>query len=142
MGEASHWIRVRLQEEIHAHGLEGNVAQADDKTIVVVVEGDVRRVRGLYEDLREALPDDIEFSGLEVSKSKTPLKAVEDPSKHILDLLQRLEQRVIKIENRVNTILARLESGYTAEASGGYDAGGTGGTTEESASAFASLFGD
>ena len=46
-GSANNWLRIRVQEELFAHGLEGNVLAADDSTLAVVLEGDKSKIKRL-----------------------------------------------------------------------------------------------
>ncbi|MFH1402808.1 MAG: hypothetical protein ABIH11_00890 [Candidatus Altiarchaeota archaeon] len=128
---------------MHAHGLEGSVTRADDKTFVVVVEGDVEAIRKLYNDVHAALADNVKLSDIVLSKTDPPRDVVEDPLRQVIDSVQRMEQRIIRIENKLNAILARLESGgFNGGSDESYREYGSGEISEESTNAFASMFGD
>ena len=156
IGEDSEWLRIRLQEEIHAHGVEGNVILAGEKTLVVVVDGDKSRIKRLHTDVGEFLPGGIEPTELIFSLEKPPRHLrmtkpegrVDNPAlDYILQYLREIEKTVTRIDQKVGTLIA-VHEGYAgsevvkpAAAAGTFE-GKDMEVEEEAAGGFAAMFGE
>ncbi|MBD3389162.1 MAG: hypothetical protein GF416_08715 [Candidatus Altiarchaeales archaeon] len=117
-GDDRDWIRIRLQEEIISHGLEGNVLKASENNIVVVVEGDKSRIKRLYTDVTEFMPDEVEVVDLTIRPSKKPRRIrmrgvspgrAPERIDYIQQYLQEIEKTTQRLDQKMNTILAILE---------------------------------
>jgi len=121
VGDDSQWLRIRLQEEIIAHGLEGNVLPAGGKTYAVVVSGDKSKVKRLYSDLDQFLPEGVQAAELAISPKKMPrgvrirgalanIQAAGDKDA-TLEYLKEIEKTMTRLEQKMNKVIALLEEG-------------------------------
>jgi len=153
-GEGGDWFRVRVQEEVYAHGLEGNVLAAERKTLAVVVEGSQERIERLHEDIIGICPDGVKCSGVryDINRSVTGLiglreqdKSSEDSAEHIIEVLKQLERRMARLELKMGLLLTLCEGGAMASSKpprdGGDDVEGMD-VGSDAVSGFSSLFGD
>lgn len=119
-GEDSEWMRVRLSEEIHAHGLDGSVMKADDGTLVVVIEGDNSKIKRFYTDVAEFTPEGVEVHDIIYSlqrrprrvRMREPPRKVEDETlDYMLQYMREIEKTTQRLDQKLNTVIAHLE-GY------------------------------
>ncbi len=122
IGQSGDWLRIRAQEEIHAHGLEGSVLVADENTLAVVVEGDKAKVKRLYTDLVEVCPEGVGLSELTFSLQKqTRRTRILDPARYtndettnyLLEYLREIEKKTTRIDQKLDRIISMLEGGKT-----------------------------
>jgi hypothetical protein len=118
IGDDSKWLRIRLQEEIYAHGVEGSILSAGEKTLAVVADGDKARIKRLYTDVREFLPETMESTELAFSLGKptrhlrmrAPTGRLDSEGFDIMfQYLREIEKAVTRIDQKVNSVLAYLE---------------------------------
>ena len=153
-GEGGDWFRVRVQEEVYAHGLDGNVLAAECKTLVVVVEGTQERIERLHEDIIRICPDGVKCSGVkyDIGGTVTGLMGLreqdmrsEGSAEHILEVLKQLERRMARLELKVGLLLKLFEDGIVPERKPPADGGGDTESMDvgsDAVSGFSSLFGD
>jgi acylphosphatase len=153
-GEGGDWFRIRIQEEVYAHGLEGNVLSAEDTTIVVVVEGERERIQKFQEDVIKICPHDARCSGIKYDVRRGAsgligLMAADAPrdgsAEHVLALLQQLERRMMRLEMKMNQILTLFDGGAQMKPkppAQGDDVAESMDVPQEAVSGFSSLFGD
>ena len=117
-GEDSEWFRIRVLEEVHAHGLEGNVILAGEKSLAVVVEGEKSRVKRFYTDIQEFCPEHTELTELVFSLQKLPrgmrMKGTAEKGldvEYIMQLLKEIERTTMRLDQKVNTLIA-MHEGY------------------------------
>jgi hypothetical protein len=117
VGEDGDWFRVRAQEEVYAHGLEGDVLKAAEKILVVIVEGDEHAIRRMHADMLALCPQGIRCSDLIVSQHKIDRsqaggKQVQEHSQeYVLQLLKEMERRITRIDQNVSRLIALYEGG-------------------------------
>ncbi len=145
-GEDGEWFRLRLQEEIHHHGLEGSVLHAASKALVVVVEGDKAAVKRFHADVLDICPSPIRCGDLtfSVEGPLRGLKAVGDGRRageptmsQILDILAEMERKITRMDQNIQKLAAarqgrREETPEEKPSEIG----------DEAASAFSSIFGN
>jgi len=120
MGEVSHWVRVRVGEEIHSHGLEGNVVNAGAETLAVIVEGDKGKIQKFYKDLKHSVPHGIAFTEIHYRKPMREMTASEIPreemNEKIISLLTEIERGVRRVNQRLDAALEGKTSGLAGSA--------------------------
>ncbi len=154
VGEISQWLRVRVQEEIYAHGLDGSVISADQNTLAVIIDGDKSKIKRLHTDMSQVLPDTTYLTELEFSLQKPVRGArIKEPSTpafgqtgdYILQYLKELDKRTVRIEQAVARMEALLADGRVAFAQEEDDdeppEDDVPDVTEEAASGFVAMFG-
>jgi|WetSurMetagenome_2_1015567.scaffolds.fasta_scaffold99824_3 hypothetical protein len=149
-GEDGEWFRVRLQEEIHVHGLEGNVLLADRKTLVIVVEGDKSVIKRFHSDVMELCPKGIACGQLAFSidhphhgQKNRPDRYGRDPTiSQLLDILAEMERRLARIDQNVAKLMAARPQNTQEPATQPPEGGQEMIVKDEAASAFSSMFGD
>ncbi len=155
IGEDSEWFRIRLQEEIHAHGVEGTVLSAGGKTLAIVLEGDKSRIKRMHTDVADFLPEGVERSDLRFSvqtrhmRIAQPGRTEEGRLEYILQYLKEIEKAVQRIDQKVNTLIAQHEGYGGAEILSRSSLRGEEGfeyqnmeVDEDASSGFAAMFGD
>jgi hypothetical protein len=148
MGEDGDWFRIRLQEEVYHHGLEGDVLKAADRAFVVVLEGDKSVIKRMHSDVREMCPTGIQCTELIFSiPHGRKSAAIRRPGhvgeqEYMLDVLSELERKITRIDQNVNRILALLEGGARPANPNEEAAAPAMEVREEAASGFASMFGN
>lgn len=123
VGQTGEWVRIRVQEEIFSHGLEGSVLQADPETLAVIVSGDKSRIKRLHTDMQALMPDGAHLTDLEFNLQR-PVRnqRIKEPEKqpfgqtgdYILQYLKQIEKRTIRIEQHIK----RIEKSLTAKIPG------------------------
>lgn len=120
LGEAGEWFRIRVQEEVYAHGLEGSVLLAAENTLAVIVEGDKSKIKRLHTDMGEVCPENVVCTDLIFSIHRpaggSGLMALgtipEDKTvDYIFQLLKELDKRTARIEQKLNRLTAQIEGG-------------------------------
>lgn len=109
IGDTGAWIRLRLQEEIHASGVEGTVMEAAENILAIVVEGEEKNIQKLYLNLKESTPGDYQFTELETSREKPSRKNEPDLAKSIgemLELLREIEKNTRRMNQKIDAALA------------------------------------
>jgi hypothetical protein len=115
-GEDGDWFRVRIQEEIYAHGLEGDVLRAADKILVVILEGHEHTIRRMHEDMIALCPKGIICSELIIANHKTDLRAKSSNGsegigqEHMLQLMMEMERRITRIDQKLSRLIAFYEA--------------------------------
>jgi ribosomal protein L24 len=120
LGDTSNWLRIRLQEEIFAHGIEGNVLQADPRTFAVIVEGQRDRVKMLHADIIKILPENLRITEILYSMEKStrnkrikkPQEYPPDSTQYLIALAREMERNMIRMDQKMNKILDLLQSGH------------------------------
>ena len=146
VGEDGEWFRVRVQEEIHHHGLEGSVLHAASKTLVVVVEGDKGVIKRFHTDVLDICPSPIRSGDLTFSIER-PVKGLRgirddrygrDPTiNQILDILAEMERKITRMDQNIQKLAAaRQARPEEPPLEKQTDIG------DEAASAFSSIFGN
>lgn len=115
IGEQGPWLRIRVQEEIISHGLEGSAINADEKTLAVIIEGDKSRIKRLYSDITEVCPNGMQSTDLIFSLQKPTRKQrildAEIPSKdRIMEYLREIEKKTTRMDQKLNKIIYALET--------------------------------
>jgi len=114
IGEDSDWFRVRTQEEIYHHGLEGDVLRADDKNLVVIVEGDKSVIKRFASDMSEACPEGVLCTEV-VFGIQRPVKGLTgvhhfragvENHEYVIEILKELERRITRIDQNVAKLMA------------------------------------
>jgi len=142
-GEDGDWFRIRLQEEIHAHGLEGSVLRAAAKNLVVVVEGERGKIKLMHEDVAAMCPKKARCAEIVFEKVKRARKTASYSPEQIIHVLMELERKMTRIDQNMAKILALLEGGWRPKTDDGNAAPEPKmDVKEEAASGFASMFGD
>ncbi|MFH0861554.1 MAG: acylphosphatase [Candidatus Altiarchaeota archaeon] len=143
IGEDGDWFRIRLQEEIHVHGLEGSVLRAAAKNLVVVVEGERSKIKRMYEDVAAMCPKKARCADITFEKAKRAAKAAVYSPEQMTHALLELERKMTRIDQNIAKILANLEGGWRPSTEDrGLETEPKMEVEEEAASGFASMFGD
>ncbi|MBU0763187.1 MAG: hypothetical protein KKD39_09195 [Candidatus Altiarchaeota archaeon] len=146
-GDATDWLRIRVQEELFAHGLDGNVLVGDENTLVVIVEGDKAKIKRLYTDMQEFLPANTTLTELNFSLNKPTRSARihEDRlyvgREDIIEYLKEIDRKTTKIDQKLNKIISLLEEADIKKPQEEEEEAEVG-ITEETTSVFAAMFGD
>jgi len=143
VGEDGEWFRIRVQEEIHAHSLEGSVILAAEKMIAVVVEGERGRIESFHTDVIALCPKGIKCTSVTFG-SHWPLKPSqqEQTLDYIMQLLKEIERKTTRIDQKLTRLIALQEAkGVSADEvkesePPASDIG------SEATSSFSSMFGD
>jgi acylphosphatase len=127
-----------VQKEIEAHGLVGNVLDADEGKLVVVVEGEETRINGMYNALKNASPNNVVFTLVEYgAKPKEKISKEEEKWGEVVELLREIEKTMRKMNNKLDILSSgRIESLSVAE-----QPKEEGGEKKDAESAFAFMFG-
>jgi hypothetical protein len=115
-GEDGEWFRVRIQEEIYAHGLEGNVLSTGEKTLVVVLEGDKSVIKRMHSDMREVSPRGVQCTELifSLDHHRIPPKTGyhlrgSGRDDQLLQVLAELERKITRIDQNLQRLIAMHE---------------------------------
>jgi acylphosphatase len=140
IGDDGDWFRVRLQEEIYAHGLEGSVLKAAEKNLAVVVEGDSAVVKRMHGDVVDLCPKKVRCTDIVFDKHRPQKKARTYTNQELSHAIMELERKMTRMDQNVAKILALLEGGWrpnqTSQEEPRMD------VKEEAADGFASMFGN
>ena len=111
IGVEDTWVRLRITEEIQATGLDGHAIDAADGTLAVIVEGDLKTIRRLYQNLEQSLPEAVQLTAAELSKiaEKTTKSTEDDALELIIELLKEMEKTMRKINNKLDQALTATE---------------------------------
>ncbi|MFH1055091.1 MAG: hypothetical protein V1744_03230 [Candidatus Altiarchaeota archaeon] len=148
VGEDGEWFRVRVQEEIYAHGLEGSVLLAATRTLVVVVEGDKSRIKRLHSDMVEVCPNGITCTGLvfSIQRPQREFRIGQYGShgsvptlEYIMQILSEMERSMIRVNQKLDRLIALREGGSSGGVVSERKDTAIG---EDATSGFASMFGD
>ncbi len=127
VGSTNDWLRVRLQEELYAHGLDGGVLVADQNTMAVVIEGDKSKIKRLYTDIQEFLPAETQVTEVVFSLTKPTrsgrIHVAEEgrlplTRDEIIQYLTEIDRKTSKIDQKLNKIIAMLETANANTANG------------------------
>jgi hypothetical protein len=149
-GDVGDWMRVRVQEELYSHGLEGNIMSADEHTLVVVVEGDKAKIKRLYTDLMHFMPAETGLTEIVFSLTK-PTRAVrikgseEKPQEGMPDnedYLREIERKMTQIDLKLNKIISMLECNAISQDKNQETDSDTTQVSEETTNVFATVFGE
>jgi len=110
VGETDMWARVRIQEEINSHGLDGTVIDAEGGKLGVFVSGDRMKIQSLYNDLSEKLPDETQPTNLIYGEFKRPRvpdvqASSEDAFKTLIELLREIEKNTRKMNQKLDRLI-------------------------------------
>ena len=117
-------MRIRLSEEIIAHGLEGTVLVADPNTLAIIVEGEKPRIKIFHSDISSFIPDTIEVTQLYYSMARATRKSrIKKPEKSCMDntieyLLQNLseiERKVTRMDQKISKLISLVEGGASID---------------------------
>jgi hypothetical protein len=148
VGEEGEWFRVRVQEEIYAHGLEGNVLFAGDRTIVVVVDGDKGVIKRFHSDVKEICVQGIGCGELSFSIDEhvrharfgqSHPEAADRGQEYVIHVLAELERKITRIDQSLARLVAMHEG--TLETKRQEPPKPEGEIKDEATSGFASMFG-
>jgi hypothetical protein len=150
VGEDSDWFRIRAQEEIYHHGLEGDVLSTGEKSLVVIVEGDKSVVKTFHSDMKKLCPNGVTCTGLIFSLQR-PIAGlrVKHPGKlygeqtldYVLEVLREMERRMTRIDQNVSRLIAMQVGGWRPKPKAEEELPEME-VKEEATSGFASMFGD
>jgi len=119
VGNSSMWFRTRVQDEIHASGLEGSALDAGDKNIAVIIEGEKQIIEELYDRLRGSAPDEVGFTAISFGDYAASTKTarnlmITNSMETILELLKEIEKNTRKINQKIDrALVASGEGEYT-----------------------------
>jgi len=103
IGEDSAWYKIRVQKEIEAHGLSGNVLDAAEGKLVVVVEGKEEGINQLYAALKEASPENVVFTLVEYGKPPKEKQSKEEERwNEVVELLREIERTMRRINRKLD----------------------------------------
>ena len=150
IGEDGDWFRIRAQEEIYHHGLEGDVLSTGEKSLVVIVDGDKSVIKTF--DMKKLCPGGVTCTGLIFSIQK-PIAGlrIKHPGKlygeqtldYVLEVLREMERRITRIDQNVARLIAMQEGGWRPrESKAVVEEPPQMEVEEEAASGFANMFGD
>jgi|GEM_PF-3055845 len=113
IGNTDLWYRVRVLEEVNAHGLEGTVTVVDENKLAVIVDGDSRKINRLYTDLQASSPSEVVFAGLIYGDTATRKTAEALSSEKsfslIIELLKEIEKNTRSISQKLSAVLEGSE---------------------------------
>jgi hypothetical protein len=151
VGEDSDWFRIRAQEEIYHHGLEGDVLSAGEKTLVVIVEGEKSVIKTFHGDMKQLCPQGVACTGL-IFSIQRPIAGlrVKHPGKlygeqtldYVLEVLREMERRMTRIDQNIARLMAMQEGGGRQRPKDDVGEPPQMEVKEEATSGFASMFGD
>lgn len=104
IGEDSDWYKLRVQKEIEAHGLSGNVLDAGAGKLVVVAEGDEKKINKLYTALKDASPSNVVFSLVEYGRLPDKAKSSEEEKwNQVIELLREVEKTLRRVNQKLDS---------------------------------------
>lgn len=103
IGDASPWLRTRIQEEINHLGLNGTTTTAGRKTIAVSIEGDREKIIELKENLRRHGPEHLLYTRIEYGEEQ-PLEELR-PEDDIKTTLQKIEKQLNEINIKLDALM-------------------------------------
>jgi hypothetical protein len=151
VGEDGDWFRIRAQEEIYHHGLEGDVLSTGEKTLVVIVDGDKSVIKTFHSEMKKLCPEGVACTGLIFSlqrpiaglRIKHPGKLYgEQTLEFVLETLKEMERRITRIDQNVAKLIAMQEGGWRPRKVDDQEEPPQMEVKEEATSGFASMFGD
>lgn len=103
IGDASPWMRTRIQEEVNHLGLEGTTATAGRNTIAVSAEGEREKIIELRENLRRHGPEHLLYTRVEYGEEQ----AVEElkPEDDVKAILRKIEERLNEINIKLDALM-------------------------------------
>jgi hypothetical protein len=148
-GSVGDWLRIRLQEELYSHGVEGSVLTADEKTLMIIVEGENARIKRLYSDIKGFLPTEVHVGDIIFNLTKPTrtarIRGEDIPARLVpqeSEYLREIERKLTQIDLKLKRIISMLERGDN-NIKPTHDAGEiTKEVSEETANVFAQMFGD
>ncbi|GEM_PF-1456940 len=102
IGEDSDWYKIRVQKEIEAHGLAGNVLDSGEGKLVIVVEGEEAKINSMYNTLKEASPSNVVFSLVEYGRIKKEKTREEEKWDEVTELLREIEKTMRRVNNKLD----------------------------------------
>jgi hypothetical protein len=151
IGDDSDWFRVRAQEEIYHHGLEGDVLSTGEKSLVVIVEGDKSVIKTFHGDMKKLCPNGVTCTGL-IFSIQRPIAGlrVKHPGKlygeqtldYVLEILREMERRMTRLDQNVARLIAMNEGRMPPNRDDKLEEPPHMEVKEEATSGFASMFGD
>ncbi|MFH1788220.1 MAG: hypothetical protein ABH834_02420 [Candidatus Altiarchaeota archaeon] len=104
IGEDSDWYKLRVQKEIEAQGLSGNVLDAGAGKLVVVAEGDEKHINRLYAALKDASPSQVVFSLVEYGRLPEKTRTSEEEKwDQIIELLREVEKTLRRVNQKLDS---------------------------------------
>ena len=142
VGEDGEWFRIRVQEEVQHHGLEGSVVLAEAKTLAVIVEGDGLKIRKFYGDVVELCPKGILCSKLSLGAAGQAAPR-DQTLEYVMEILKEIERKMTRMDQKLNRLVALQEGRQTSDpAVEGEKSQDTRGGSDEVTAGFASMFGE
>lgn len=120
IGNTSHWFRTRIQEEINATGVEGSPIEVDQNKLAIIVEGSKGNIERLYNNLREASPEDVGFTKIIFDESQPKRwKTSPQTTNDVAEILGEIEKNMRRINQKLDVLLAR--SGLNADSTASWN---------------------
>ncbi|MBM3309794.1 MAG: hypothetical protein FJY77_06000 [Candidatus Altiarchaeales archaeon] len=103
IGDASPWIRTRVQEELNHLQLSGTTIAAGRKTIAVTVEGDKEKIIELKDNLRRHGPEHLLYTRIEYAE-ETTLEEFK-PEDDLKATLKKIQEQLNEINIKLDAIV-------------------------------------
>ncbi|MDD5111185.1 MAG: hypothetical protein PHG85_01410, partial [Candidatus Altiarchaeota archaeon] len=103
IGDASPWLRTRVQEEINHLGLSGTTIAAGSKTTAVLADGDREKIVELRENLRRQCPEHLLYTRIEYGEEQQSEEL--KPDDDITTILRIIQRRHDEINIKLDAIV-------------------------------------
>jgi hypothetical protein len=103
IGDASPWLRTRVQEEINHLGLNGTTTAAGRTTTAVYIEGIQEKIIELRENLRRHGPEHLLYTRIEYGEEQQMEEL--KPEDDVKTTLKKIEERLNEINIKLDALM-------------------------------------